>query len=51
MAKSGTLLIPNQAFSQLPERLREELLGAFKEIVTNFSERRWEPAELNGGKL
>jgi hypothetical protein len=38
-------------FGALPGTLREELLGAFNEIVKNFRERRWEPAELNGGKL
>jgi hypothetical protein len=27
------------------------LLDAFNHIVKNFRERRWEPAELNGGKL
>ncbi len=31
--------------------LRDELLGAFNEIVKNFRQRRWEPSELNGGKL
>ncbi len=38
-------------FDALPSTLRDELLGAFAEIVKNFRERRWEPAELNGGKL
>jgi hypothetical protein len=31
--------------------LREELLAAFGSIVQNYTEGRWEPAELNGGKL
>lgn len=35
----------------LPESLRSELLSAYSEILRNFRERRWEPAELNGGKL
>jgi hypothetical protein len=49
---SGTgLLLPAQAFSQLPNQLRDDLLNAFAEIVSNFAEGRWEPAELNGGKL
>jgi hypothetical protein len=39
------------AFSGLPDKIRKELLGAFEEILRNFRERRWEPAELNGGKL
>lgn len=38
-------------FGVLPGTLRDELLRAFREIVKNFRERRWEPAELNGGKL
>jgi hypothetical protein len=35
----------------LPPGLRKELLEALNKITTNFRERRWEPAELNGGKL
>jgi hypothetical protein len=38
-------------FGALPPKLRDELLSAFNEIVKNYRERRWEPAELNGGKL
>ena len=37
--------------SGLPPKLRAELLEAFNEIVRNYREGRWEPAELNGGKL
>jgi hypothetical protein len=44
-------LLPEDVFSDLPKKLREELLDSFGKIVQNFSERRWEPAELNGGKL
>ena len=44
-------LIPEEVFSGLPKRLRKELLTAFGEIVENYAEGRWEPAELNGGKL
>ena len=40
-----------KAYGVLPDTLRQELLTAFNEIVRNFRERRWEPAELNGGKL
>lgn len=39
------------ALGSLPATLRQELLDAFDRIVRNFRERRWEPAELNGGKL
>ena len=35
----------------LPPGLRQPLFAAFGEIVRNFRESRWEPAELNGGKL
>lgn len=35
----------------IPNSLRSPLLNAYSEIVRNFRERRWEPAELNGGKL
>jgi hypothetical protein len=38
-------------FGSLPPSLRDELLAAFSQIVKNFRERRWEPAQLNGGKL
>ncbi len=39
------------ALSVLPASLRGDLLAAFNEIVSNFREHRWEPSELNGGKL
>jgi hypothetical protein len=39
------------AFSGLPDSLRDDLIQAFNEIVKNYRERRWEPSELNGGKL
>ncbi len=44
-------LIPAQALAQLPSGLRKDLLDAFGEIARNYAEGRWEPAELNGGKL
>jgi hypothetical protein len=50
MTRAG-LLLPTQAFSQLPTKLRDDLLNAFALIIGNFAEGRWEPAELNGGKL
>jgi len=39
------------ALTGIPSGLRRELLEAFSEIVRNFREGRWEPSELNGGKL
>lgn len=44
-------LAPEAAFSVLPDPLRRDLLDAFNEIVKNYREHRWEPSELNGGKL
>jgi hypothetical protein len=35
----------------LPSGLREPLLNTYKEIASNYVERRWEPSELNGGKF
>lgn len=39
------------AFASLPAALATDLLDAYAKIVTNFAEGRWEPSELNGGKL
>lgn len=41
----------SQVLGQLPATLRDELLQAFNNIITNFRQGRWEPSELNGGKL
>lgn len=46
-----TALNSRDAFKSLPTGLRDDLLNAYNEIVKNYAERRWEPAELNGGKL
>lgn len=35
----------------VPDLFEDELFRRYKEIERNFRERRWEPAELNGGKL
>jgi hypothetical protein len=40
-----------EILAQIPARLRSELLKAYQAILRNFRERRWEPSELNGGKL
>ncbi|UIP07720.1 hypothetical protein LY632_04795 [Erythrobacter sp. SDW2] len=37
--------------SGIPSAFEQELFRCYKEIERNFRERRWEPAELNGGKL
>lgn len=35
----------------MPAGLRDPLLAALNEIATNFAAHKWEPSELNGGKL
>ncbi|WP_336708857.1 hypothetical protein [Oerskovia sp. USHLN155] len=42
---------PKDAFALLPPSLAADLTDAFSEVLRNFSEQRWEPSELNGGKL
>jgi hypothetical protein len=45
-------MIPTgQALSLVPSGLRAPLIDCYQEIARNFAERRWEPAELNGGKF
>ncbi len=39
------------AFASFPSGLRAPLLERYREIARNYAERRWEPAELNGGKF
>jgi hypothetical protein len=36
---------------QVPAGLRKELLDALAEITANYVAHKWEPSELNGGKL
>lgn len=45
------MIDPTKLFQNLPTGLRGPLVAAYAEIARNFSEHRWEPAELNGGKL
>jgi hypothetical protein len=37
------------ALAAIPSGLRDPLLKAYREIVQNFLEQRWQPSELNGG--
>ncbi len=46
-----TSMDPEKALGQLPDSLRKEVFQTFNKIVTNFREGRWEPSELNGGKM
>ena len=41
----------SRLLGDVPQAREEELLKRFREIERNFRELRWEPAELNGGKL
>lgn len=50
MSSAGAILEAD-LLAHLPESLRNELLAAYAEILRNYRERRWEPSELNGGKL
>jgi hypothetical protein len=45
------MIPPGQALLAIPAGLRDPLLECFSQIARNFAERRWEPAELNGGKF
>ncbi len=45
------MIDPARALAGLPAGLRAELIGSYRNITGNFIERRWEPAELNGGKF
>ena len=45
------MIDPSKVLPALPVTLRDELFQCYGEIVRNYTERRWEPAELNGGKL
>lgn len=42
---------PSAVLSSLPAGLRDPLLDALDEIVRSYRAGRWEPSELNGGKL
>jgi hypothetical protein len=45
------MIDPSRVLAGLPKALRDALLKSYKEIVSNYLERRWEPSELNGGKF
>jgi hypothetical protein len=45
------MLTPDQALSPIPEGLRRPLIDEFSNIVNNFIERKWLPAELSGGRF
>lgn len=45
------MIDPKNLLAGLPAGLRAALIASYQEIVSNYAEHRWEPAELNGGKL
>jgi hypothetical protein len=45
------MIDPAKILSAVPTGLRTPLIQSYQEIVRNFAEHRWEPAELNGGKF
>ena len=42
---------PEEILNILPSKIKDELFSAFNEVLRNYREQRWEPSELNGGKL
>jgi hypothetical protein len=42
---------PGDALRGIPDGLRSPLLEEFNKLARHYRESRWEPAELNGGKL
>src|SRR5262245_38431091 len=41
----------SRVLAGLPKELRDVLLESYRDIMSNYLERRWEPSELNGGKF
>jgi len=46
-----TTILPEDALKGVPEGLRGPLLEEFNKLARHYRESRWEPAELNGGKV
>ena len=42
---------PSEALLNIPGNLRDHLLAEFRKLSKNYHESRWEPSELNGGRL
>lgn len=45
------MLKPEDALKTIPAGLRNPLIAEFTDIVRNFSESKWRPAELSGGRF
>src|SRR5262245_45104308 len=50
-ASSVSALTASSLLATVPAPLRTGLIAALNEVLRNYRERRWEPSELNGGKL
>jgi hypothetical protein len=50
-APATSAVTPATILAGVPAGLRDPLLAALNEIGANFAAHRWEPSELNGGKL
>ncbi|MBI3750233.1 MAG: hypothetical protein HY263_01080 [Chloroflexi bacterium] len=51
IAAAEPSVTPATILGTVPSGLRDPLLAALNEIATNFAAHKWEPSELNGGKL
>lgn len=51
MTSAAPSLVLANLLAGIPQALRDPLLDEYNKIARNYRERRWEPAELNGGKL
>ncbi len=45
------MIDPSKILAGLPATLRDPLLESYKEIARNYTEHRWGPSELDGGKF
>lgn len=45
------MLNAGQLLTGIPDGLRQPLIDTYIQIAQNYAEHRWEPSELNGGKL
>jgi hypothetical protein len=45
------MIVATRALSQIPADLRNPLIDEYNNIIQNYMERRWSPAELSGGRF
>ncbi|MEJ8820037.1 hypothetical protein [Lacibacter sp. H407] len=41
----------SKVLNHIPKSLRDPLIECFQKVVSNYTEHKWEPSELNGGKF